>query len=375
MYRLINWTFDLLNKKSRILFHTPPHRSFGNCAEEMFFGLLQAKRENKKILFMYPRLRLFGLKFRLANEELFHLESNHAISNINLSSLLAGWLVSLYLFSLHLLGQLRGSKQFRSILMTIRPKSTHVTSMVDHSYGRAKIGQATLWKPSGTTVFSWKNVEEQNWALQYQEYVPPRISEAKLQYAQQRRIAMGIPPTEWFVCLHFRENENNVSHYRDSSTAQYIEAIKFITSSGGWVVRIGDSATSPLPPMERVIDYAHRQDKSPIMDLYFINQCRFFVGTASGPTFVAMLFQKPAVLVNLAEWTLGLLSGKDSLFIPRHIFSRFHNRFLSVREILEEPYAVTGFEKSHCENYIFVENTSEEIKEVIKEFLDRKSVV
>ena len=69
MYRFINRAFDHLNRRSPILIHTPNNRSFGNGSEEVFYGLLRAQRENKKVLFLYPRLVLFG-KYRLSVDDL-----------------------------------------------------------------------------------------------------------------------------------------------------------------------------------------------------------------------------------------------------------------------------------------------------------------
>ena len=49
-------------------------------------------------------------------------------------------------------------------------------------------------------------------------------------------------------------------------------------------------------------------------------------------------------------------------------FSRSRNRFLSLKEILEEPFE-SQFIHGIGEDYMMVENTSEEILEVITEFL------
>lgn len=366
MYRLINWGFDHLNKRSPILFQTPNHRSFGNGSEEIFYGLLRAKRENKKVLFLYPRLVLFG-KFSLSvvNRERFHLQSDYSIPNENLYGLVGGWLLSTYILSLWLLDCLRHSKGLRSVLRLIRPKMA-ACAVTEHGYVISQIGRATLWKPHRVDSFSWKVAEEQNWKQQFEEYIPPRLTEDRYRCAEQNRVRMGIPLTDWFVCLHVSENRPLIP--RNASIRNYIEAIKVITAAGGWVVRLGDATMTPLSPMERVIDYAHTRHKSELMDLYLISQCRFFIGLSSGPPLVATLFRKPLVIVNMTLWSIDFPLKVGDLALMKHVFSRSHDRYLSIKEILEEPFAVQVM-STVSEGYEIAENTSEEIREVVAEFL------
>ena len=76
MYRLVDKAFGKFNKRNRVIIHTPNRRSFGECAKDMYFGLLKAQREDKKILFVYPRPFIFKmLGFSVVNRELFDLES------------------------------------------------------------------------------------------------------------------------------------------------------------------------------------------------------------------------------------------------------------------------------------------------------------
>ena len=78
---------------------------------------------------------------------------------------------------------------------------------------------------------------------------------------------------------------------------------------------------TPLPQMERVIDYAHSPYKSELLDLYLISQCRFLLGHNSGPDVVANLLRKPRLLVNMEDWSSGMLLKKGDLGIIKHVFS------------------------------------------------------
>ena len=366
MYRLIHRAFDYINSRSQILIQTPNHRSFGNGSEEIFYGLLKAKRENKKVLFLYPRLVLLGkYSFSVVSRERFHLHSDYLISNESIYGLVGGWLLSIYLLLSLVLDRFRHSRNLRRVWRLIQPKIA-ASALRDHGYVVALIGYSTLWKPNQVDSFSWKVVEEQSWKQQYQEYIPPRLTENRFSYAEQNRVKMGISLSDWFVCLHVSENRPPIP--RNASIRNYIKAIKVITDAGGWVIRLGDTTMTPLPPMKRVIDYPFTRYKSELMDLYLISQCRFFIGCSSGPPMVATLFQKPRVIVNMTLWSIDFPIRMGDLVLIKHIFSRSRDRFLSIKEILEEPYAVEVM-SSVSDEYEIIENTSEEIREIVEEFL------
>ena len=376
MFRFINKPFKYISKKCPILIQTPRSTVFGNCAEEMFYGLLRAKRENKRVLFLYPKFifpkrRLFS-KLTLptvANQELLHVQSQYSIPNENIYVWCFGWLLGAAFtiaWGFHLLWS-----QLRRKLQVIWP-TLPGDGFFDPRYRILTIGRSALWKPDGVDCFSWQIVEKQNWEQQFREYTPPKLNENKHRSAEQLRVKMGIPLADWFVCLHVRESGFHKDSYknRNASIQNYIEGIKVITAAGGWVVRLGDSSMTPLPPIERVVDYPHTRYKSELMDIYLISQCRFFVGTNSGPSEVSTLFKKPTILVNLTAWTdrFPLPFNESDLATVKHLFSRSHNRFLSLEEILEDPSGPEIFNYSSDE-CVLVENTAEEIRDVIEEFL------
>ncbi len=129
----------------------------------------------------------------------------------------------------------------------------------------------------------------------------------------------------------------------------------------------------PLPKMNKVVDYALTSYKSEIMDLYLLSECNFFLGCNSGPPAVAFMFNKPYILANLAEWSLALPLKRNSLAITKHIFSRSRNRFLSIKEILSEPFSIQSFCDKVGDDFILVENTPQEIRDVVDDFFTQSS--
>ena len=350
MYRPIGKVFQSLLGWIPFLIHTPRAGSFGNCAEEIFFGLLRAKREKKTILLFYPH-NLFSRKF-VANKKVFHIDSPYSIQN-RVVCYIAGWMLTgLIIFRWALLAVTRLRRQRRNLT----------------------IGRSDLWKPKNVDLFSWEAIEEQDWKQQFDAYVPPSLLGNDFRRAEMMRLQMGLPLTDWFVCLHVRESgyrgdSGSHSTHRNSSKENYFKAIKSITEVGGWVVRIGDPSMTPFPQMENVIDYPHTQFKSELMDIYLVSECRFYLGTNSGPSDVATLFNKPMILVNATEWTTGFPLKKGDLFMTKHLFSHSANRFLSMKELLTEPFLWQSFGPTLDNNYAMIENTSDEIWEVVEEFL------
>ena len=324
-------------------------------------------------MFLVHQHELFW-RFRLpvANKELFQIESDYSISNENLFGHLGAWLITAIFSSmrvLYLLWHALNNKLWR-----VLPQVPTARPVFNYAYTMPTIGVSGLWQPDSVTFFSWQIVETLKWRQQFDEYRPARLRKDKHRYSEQLRMEMGIPLTDWFVCLHVREYKPHADpefvDYRNASIPNYIEGIKVITDAGGWVVRIGDKSMTPLPHMERVIDYPFTRFKSELMDLYLFSQCRFYIGSSSGPYDAAVLFGKRQIGINITSWSLGFPIRKGDLALIKHIYSRSRARFLSVKEILDEPFECQSF-FSLSSDYIMLENTSEEIRDVITEFLSK----
>ena len=261
MYRLIDTVFGFVNEKSPIIIHTPNRKSFGDCAKDIYYGLLKAKRESKKVLFIYPRPFIFRrLGFSVINRELFELESEYLYPSKSTYGFIGGCMLSIYALCLYILGELRSSR-LRQVFHPIWPVMTEL----DFGFNIPRIGRSEIYKQHDINFFSWEIVKTQQWEAQHKEYSPPKIKETKLRYAEQIRLKIGIPLTDWFVCFHTRGTEANSN--RNQAIQNFIQGIKVITDAGGWVVRLGNSSMIPLPDMDKVIDYAHSELKSELMDL------------------------------------------------------------------------------------------------------------
>ena len=368
IYDYINKFFDYINRNSSVLIFTPWLDSIGNCAEDIYYSLLKARRLGKKAVFLYPQDLFWKFRFGISNSELFNLESDYNISNKVFPWYLIKALLTFIFWPMRTLYLLK-----RKCLIEIYGWEKVCNWPDFFWYKIPSIGRGNLWKPEDIEYFSKNIVKSMKWEEQFNEYLSVRIPQDKFKYAEKLRVKMGIPLDKWFVCLHVREGgfrkDTNFYPWRNSFIFNYIKAIKLITDRGGIVVRMGDDTMIPLPAMERVIDYPHTSFKSELMDLYLISQCKFYIGVNSGILDVARLFQKPLVITNLTDWALGYSLLKGSLSIIKHVFSHSRNRFLSIKEVLEESFECQGI-VNLGRDYLMVENRPEEIRDVVSEYLD-----
>jgi len=189
--------------------------------------------------------------------------------------------------------------------------------------------------------------------------------------------SLGVPKDAWFVCLHVRESGwNDQDHYsenfRNADINSYSLAIKAVVDAGGWVIRMGDPSMTPLPEMPHTIDYAHSDAKSDWMDVFLCAQCRFLIGTSSGLFSFAMAFGVPLVMTNfLAGHALYYFSSQD-IFIPRICRWKKENRLLSFKELISPPIGLLSVQFYYDKHNIeVIENTPEEIRDVVMEMLAR----
>lgn len=193
---------------------------------------------------------------------------------------------------------------------------------------------------------------------------------------------MGVADNSWFVCFlsrdpayldkhhGYRSREQWAYHdYRDSDVKNYLEAMKYTASLGGYAVRMGHTVAEKLPDLDnpRIIDYAthHRTDFG---DIYLSAKCKFFLGSATGLWLIPTIFHVPFAGANWCAPFEHTPFRKGDLFIPKKVWSIEKKRFLTFCEILEsgagcylrtEQFTEAGLE--------VVENTSEEILDLAKE--------
>jgi putative glycosyltransferase (TIGR04372 family) len=357
--RVIDYVSDRKNFPFVLL--SPLVYVVGNCAEEIYFGLLKARREGKKLYILRPYNVEWLLKYRLTNQELFRIESDYCYSlNGNCwEKLVRFGLTALY-------------TPFRIFSLLLRKYSGRG---LNESYSFPRIGLMTLWQPKRRMKkFSKQVVHSFDWVEQLNRYLPVRLGKKSFAKAEEIKENIGIGKEDWFVCLHVREagfhDDFGRREWRNSSISNYMPALKAITEAGGWVIRMGDNTMTPLPQMDKVIDYPFSPFKSDLMDVYLISECKFYIASQSGILDVAFLFQKPVLIPNMVTWSHQYPLKKGDLGIMKHVYSHSQGRFLSIKELFESDWAVQEISGSLGQDYKMYENSPEEIKALVCEYLN-----
>jgi len=239
---------------------------------------------------------------------------------------------------------------------------------LEHTLFHVKIAQGQMVDVS----YAFSAVQKQ-WEV---EKKPPLLTLSPSDYERGWNCLqdLGVPKNAWFVCLHVREDgfraEGLITH-RSANINTYLFAIKSIVARGGWVIRMGDPSMKPLPYMSQVIDYAHTEAKSDWMDVFLCSSCRFFLGSASGLVTVPLIFGVPCALTNI--WPIsGRSPSSQDLFIPKLAWSEVENRYLTFEEALAPRFFFNLNSKLlYSWGIKVVDNTPEEINDLVLEMLDR----
>jgi putative glycosyltransferase (TIGR04372 family) len=188
--------------------------------------------------------------------------------------------------------------------------------------------------------------------------------------------SQGIPDNAWFVALHVREAgskpyQADLMAGLNSNVADFAPAISEITRRGGWVIRMGDPSMAALRPMQNVFDYCHSDVRSDWMDIFLASQCRFFLGTSSGPAYVPPAYGVDCVLTNWwppahRPWHPG------DIFIPK-LCRRAGGRRLTLNEMLREPvgYSYSSGYLAAKHKVVVEDSTPDDIRIAVIEMLDR----
>ena len=191
----------------------------------------------------------------------------------------------------------------------------------------------------------------------------------------QARHDWGMKPDDWYVCLHLRdgsfygEARGAGQSHRNTNVENYRAAIEYITSLGGWVIKLGAKNSPSLPAMPRVVDYGHSAYKSGLMDIALIRGARLFIGTTSGLTNVAISFGIPAALVNCIS-TDAQLWHEQVRFIPKQV-SLLSGTAVTLAELTRAPWRWRAFDAAVLARHgaVPTDNTSDEILETVKEVM------
>ena len=205
------------------------------------------------------------------------------------------------------------------------------------------------------------------------------ISDSHEKIGRKALQKLGLPKDAWYVTLHVREpgyrgetRENTKENFRNASPNDYLKAIEVVTNSGGWVFRMGDPSMTELPPLPQLIDYAHHEIRSDVMDVFLGATCSFCIGTSSGYFRIPRYFGVPVLYTNCAPSVEYFSLMEHDLALFTLLKNKNTNKYLPFKELLTPPVSMFFSARSYdAAGLQSINNTSEELEMATKEMIDR----
>jgi putative glycosyltransferase (TIGR04372 family) len=225
------------------------------------------------------------------------------------------------------------------------------------------------------------------------------IEDKKINYFDQKDIQrgnsflknLGLNQDDKFVCLLCRDDayvkdlfsrtydwdytqNNDVSTFRNCRIENFELASKYLIELGYYVFRMGAKVSKPFSiNNKKFVDYATVGIRNEFLDIFLSANCDFFLSTSSGLDSVAEVFDRPLVIVSHTAIGHIRSSNKKHLTIFKHQINEENKKSLTLSEIFD--YKLADAEKLNVfkkKNINLIENSPEEIKEVVIEMLKLK---
>jgi putative glycosyltransferase (TIGR04372 family) len=204
------------------------------------------------------------------------------------------------------------------------------------------------------------------WSFSYSEYNRGR--------RELKKVGIDIDKDR-IVCIFARDsaylehmyNYINWSHhsFRDMDVDLYVDSIDYLIGNGYKVVRIGSVVKKRVNYLgPNFFDYSFSDIKSDFLDLFLIYVSHFVVGNSSGMVDLAIMFNRPLLIVNGVPFTYAPL-GSNDMYIHKKIIDVNSKKIIPFKEILNMNIIreAKGEEQVFREKYglSYMQNTSEDI--------------
>jgi len=182
-----------------------------------------------------------------------------------------------------------------------------------------------------------------------------------------------------FVSLHVRDSGFYGDTSRTSRNADiltYRAAIQYLISKGYAVIRMGDQSAVSVSGMvdefgPMLFDYAHSDIRSECLDCFLLSECEFFIGLASGPSSVPMLFGTSSCNVNWYNVSNGTNFMPGDLTSFKTFRYKKDNALVPLADLMYPPFSLNAKEGELDNLGVYVENNSEQqILDTVKEFVE-----
>ena len=167
----------------------------------------------------------------------------------------------------------------------------------------------------------------------------------------------------------------NNNTQRNFTIDDFLPTIEYFKNKKINIIRVGSIQEFPIKKkFSYLFDYSFSKIKDDILDLYFLSNCKFYIGSDSGIGNVSVISNKLVGIINSTYYNNIMIQNFKRGVIFKKFFSKDKDRFLSLNEIFENKFHIlTTFNEFYNLNIECINNTPEEIKNFANELLLRSN--
>lgn len=176
-----------------------------------------------------------------------------------------------------------------------------------------------------------------------------------------------------FIVMHVRDNNFKPfdgEDYRSSNVNNFSLAVKWLKEKGFQIIRMGHYGMNKFSMEKEIIDLTtikFLQKEREILELYFMQNCYFFIGTASGPSSLASVFDKPLVTFDVAPLSAIFPFSERGISVPKLYIDK-NNRIIPFADVINYNFTNYRLSIDYIKSNIKLRDTSKiEILETVKE--------
>ena len=348
--------FNILNKLNKLkkfpyFIVTPLPYAIGTASDHLIVAVKQASILNKKLMIIVPTILKNFLKYNICNKYFF---SELKITELSKKD--------------------KFIKNIFIALINIQFLFNRSLTIFFDKFTKIKLSEPFRFPEVGIKLHleDTKNFDD----IKLPKYKPYEInlSDCANSFCLKKIKEIGISEKDKFVCISVRDNlyrnDKGRREYRNAEIANYKEAIFHLLSKGYWVIRLGQLSNKKLDINHpKFLDYPFSKFKNYCLDLYLLKNCKFMISTQNGLFATALLLNKPTLLTNAYRLFETRSANKFSRVISKKPFWKKNKKFIPLENYLNLKYLYHHIDFIDDE-IDFEENSSNEILEATKEFLE-----
>ena len=330
--------------------------SFGNILEDIRLGKVIAEKKNKKLIFITPTILPNLLEYKLASK--FLLE-NVTITKKNLSYIFCKKVFN-FILNVDFL--------FSRLYFLFYKKKSNSKS----TFNFPTVGLENIYNYNKVDFDDIKKYNDFN--LDF--LIPNKF----IKKSEDILAKLNVDKNARIVCIHVRDsafhsdkkrkNYRKLNQEKNANIENYYEAINYLLDKGYYVFRMGLVAEKKMQIFKKKffdLPYLISSSEIEFLQFYLVENCKFFIGSESGPQLLPWLRYKPTLYTNVSEFFYLTSPNINCRYTFKKIFDQKNKKYLHIKDYLNLPFKYHDVNR-HDDSFSFIENTSKELLDSVVEF-------